>query len=194
LAINNNRSGISPSTTIWSMFSVRSPTSARLGAALSAAPRAPAVERIATGARINRAADDAANLGVGTKLRTHARSMAMARRNVNDALRASEVASGGLGEINASVSIPGGLALPFARGGRRARRHALAQGDGGHHRDDRHRRTQQRQGDVQELLTATDALNRRGLVQTARDPLQGGEVDDHVVAHAAPDRHRHHTE
>lgn len=81
------------------MFSVRSPTSARLGAALSAAPRAPAVERISTGARINRAADDAANLGVGTKLRTQARSLAMARRNVNDALRASEVASSGLGEI-----------------------------------------------------------------------------------------------
>ena len=81
------------------MFSVRAPTSARLGAALSAAPRSPAIERLATGARVNRAADDAANLGVGTKLRTEARSLAMARRNVGGALEAARVASAGLGEI-----------------------------------------------------------------------------------------------
>lgn len=81
------------------MFSVRAPTTARLGAALAATPRAPAIERLATGARVNRAADDAANLGVATKLRTETRSLRMAQRNVNDALQASYVAGAGLDEV-----------------------------------------------------------------------------------------------
>ncbi len=51
------------------------------------------------GLRINRAADDAAGLGVATNLETAGRSLQAARRNVQDAIAASDVADSSIGEI-----------------------------------------------------------------------------------------------
>jgi flagellin len=54
---------------------------------------------VASGHRVERAADDAAGLGVATNLRTAARSARMAARNMGDALAAGAVADGGLREM-----------------------------------------------------------------------------------------------
>ena len=59
-----------------------------------------ATERLASGYRINRAADDAAGFAISEVLRADIRSLNQARRNANDGVSLVEVAEGGLHEIN----------------------------------------------------------------------------------------------
>ncbi len=58
------------------------------------------LERLASGNRINRAADDAAGLAISEKLYSNLRSMKQAERNANDGISLIQVAEGGLNEIN----------------------------------------------------------------------------------------------
>ena len=57
-------------------------------------------EKLASGYRINRAADDAAGLAIATVLKSDLRSMAQAKRNALDAVSLVQVAEGGLEEVN----------------------------------------------------------------------------------------------
>jgi flagellin len=57
-------------------------------------------ERLASGYRINRGADDAAGYAISEVLRADVRSLAQARRNTNDGISLIEVAEAGLSEIN----------------------------------------------------------------------------------------------
>lgn len=57
-------------------------------------------ERLASGYRINRGADDAAGYAISEVLRADIRSLTQARRNANDGVSLIEVAEGGLHEIN----------------------------------------------------------------------------------------------
>ena len=57
------------------------------------------LERLTSGMRINRAADDAAGLAVSSNLRTEQKSGQMALRNVHDAMEMAETAETGLGEV-----------------------------------------------------------------------------------------------
>lgn len=59
-----------------------------------------ASERLASGYRINRGADDAAGYAISEVLRADIRSLNQARRNANDGVSLVEVAEGGLHEIN----------------------------------------------------------------------------------------------
>lgn len=59
-----------------------------------------ATERLASGYRINRGADDAAGYAISEVLRADIRSLNQARRNANDGVSLVEVAEGGLHEIN----------------------------------------------------------------------------------------------
>ncbi|MEC8422658.1 MAG: flagellin FliC, partial [Myxococcota bacterium] len=70
------------------MLSIRTPTALRFGPALSTrqAGLGLSLERLSSGLRINRAADDAAGLGVATNLETASRSVRVAQRNVRDAM------------------------------------------------------------------------------------------------------------
>lgn len=58
------------------------------------------VEKLSSGYRINKAADDAAGLAISEVLRADVRSLNQARRNANDAVSMVQVAEGGLEEIN----------------------------------------------------------------------------------------------
>lgn len=53
-------------------------------------------ERLASGARINRASDDAAGIAIADRLGTNARLYAVAGRNVNDGISVVNIASGAL--------------------------------------------------------------------------------------------------
>lgn len=55
-------------------------------------------ERLSSGKRINKAADDAAGLAISEILRADIRSMGQAKRNANDAVSLIQVAEGGLNE------------------------------------------------------------------------------------------------
>ena len=58
------------------------------------------VERLSSGLRINRAADDAAGLAVSTTLKGQIRSVNQAIRNANDAVSLVQTAEGGLSEMS----------------------------------------------------------------------------------------------
>ena len=57
------------------------------------------MSRLASGFRINKAADDAAGLAISENLRADIRSLAQAQRNANDSIALLQVAEGGLQEI-----------------------------------------------------------------------------------------------
>lgn len=57
-------------------------------------------EKLASGYRINRAADDAAGLAISEVLRADVRSLGQAKRNALDAISMVQVAEGGLEEVN----------------------------------------------------------------------------------------------
>lgn len=58
------------------------------------------LERLASGQRINKSADDAAGLAVSETMRAKVRGMAVAKRNANDGVSLLQVAEGGLSELN----------------------------------------------------------------------------------------------
>jgi flagellin len=57
------------------------------------------LEKLASGSRIVRAADDAAGLAISEKLKAHIRSMKQAERNANDGISLVQVAEGGMNEV-----------------------------------------------------------------------------------------------
>ena len=58
------------------------------------------IERLSSGLRINRAADDAAGLSISTTLKAHIRSINQGVRNCNDAVSLLQTAESGMGEIS----------------------------------------------------------------------------------------------
>ena len=59
-----------------------------------------ALERVASGLRINRAADDAAGLAISEKLRSQVRGMGQASRNAQDGISMVQTAEGALAEVH----------------------------------------------------------------------------------------------
>jgi flagellin len=58
------------------------------------------LEKLSTGLRINRAADDAAGLSVSESLRSRIRGMERAKSNAADGIALLQIAEGATGEIN----------------------------------------------------------------------------------------------
>ncbi len=58
------------------------------------------LERLSSGYRINKAADDAAGLAISENLRAQIRGMKQANRNANDGISLAQVAEGGLNEVS----------------------------------------------------------------------------------------------
>lgn len=61
------------------------------------------LERLSTGLRINRAADDAAGLSVSEQLRTQVRGLNMGARNIQDGVSLLNIAEGALIEVEAML-------------------------------------------------------------------------------------------
>ena len=57
------------------------------------------LERLSSGQRINKSADDAAGLAVSERIRARTRSFEVAKRNANDGISYIQVAEGGLNEV-----------------------------------------------------------------------------------------------
>ncbi|HEX6989072.1 MAG TPA: flagellar protein, partial [Bacillota bacterium] len=58
------------------------------------------VERLSSGLRINRAADDAAGLAISEKMRGQIRGLQMAQRNAQDGISLIQTAEGALNEVH----------------------------------------------------------------------------------------------
>ncbi len=59
-----------------------------------------AMEKLSSGFRINKAADDAAGLAISEKLKSQVRSLNVAKRNANDGISLVQTAEGGMNEIH----------------------------------------------------------------------------------------------
>src|SRR3712207_8622187 len=62
---------------------------------------AKSMERLSSGYRINRAADDAAGLGISERMRGQIRGLAQAQRNIQDGVSLVQTAEGNLDEVHA---------------------------------------------------------------------------------------------
>jgi flagellin len=75
---------------------------------------AASIGRLSSGQRINSASDDAAGLGISERLKSNIRSYSQAQRNTNDAISMSQVAEGGMNEMQGIVSRMRELAVQSA--------------------------------------------------------------------------------
>lgn len=74
------------------------------------------IERLSSGQRINRAADDAAGLGISENLRAQTRSLAQAERNSNDGISMIQVAEAAMNEQAGTLTRLRELAIQSANG------------------------------------------------------------------------------
>lgn len=75
-----------------------------------------ALERLCSGKRINRAADDPAGLAISEKMRAQIRGLQMASRNAQDGLSMLQVAEGGVNEVHSILQRMRELAVQAANG------------------------------------------------------------------------------
>src|SRR3954471_18728430 len=77
---------------------------------------AKSMERLSSGSRINRAADDAAGLAISEKLRGQIRGLGQAQRNGQDAISLVQTAEGSLNEVHAMLQRVRELAVQYKNG------------------------------------------------------------------------------
>src|SRR3712207_4060727 len=82
-------------------------TSAKLGKS---------IERLSSGYRINRAADDAAGLAISERLRAQTRGLGQAQRNAQDAVSLVQTAEGALQEVHSMLQRVRELAVQYKNG------------------------------------------------------------------------------
>jgi len=72
------------------------------------------LERLSSGQRINKSADDAAGLAVSESMRARIKSLEVAKRNSNDGISFIQIAEGGLNEVTNTVTRMRELAMQAA--------------------------------------------------------------------------------
>src|SRR4051794_12848889 len=75
-----------------------------------------AMERLSSGYRINRAADDAAGLAISEKLRAQIGGLGQAQRNAQDAISLVQTAEGAMAEVHSMLQRVRDLAVQFNNG------------------------------------------------------------------------------
>jgi flagellin len=75
------------------------------------------ISRLSSGMRINKASDDAAGLGISSKLTASIKGLVQAQRNANDGVSMLQTAEGGLSEVTNILSRMRELAVESANGG-----------------------------------------------------------------------------
>jgi flagellin len=74
------------------------------------------MEKLSSGYRINRAADDAAGLGISEKMRGQIGGLAQAQRNAEDGISLVQTAEGALGEVHSMLQRVRDLKVQFNNG------------------------------------------------------------------------------
>ena len=75
-----------------------------------------AMERLSSGYRINRAADDAAGLAISERLRAQVHGIGQAQRNAQDAVSLVQTAEGSLDEVHSMLQRVRELAVQYKNG------------------------------------------------------------------------------
>src|SRR6188472_3691273 len=74
------------------------------------------MEKLSSGYRINRAADDAAGLGISEKMRGQINGLAQAQRNIQDGVSMVQTAEGNLDEVHSILQRVRELAVQYKNG------------------------------------------------------------------------------
>jgi len=74
------------------------------------------MERLSSGLRINKAADDAAGLGISEKMRSQIRGLAQSQRNIQDGVSMVQTAEGNLDEVQSILQRVRELAVQYKNG------------------------------------------------------------------------------
>ena len=74
------------------------------------------MEKLSSGFRINRAADDAAGLAISEKLRGQVKGLAQAQRNVGDAISLVQTAEGAMDQVDSMLGRVRELAVQYGNG------------------------------------------------------------------------------
>src|SRR5881409_208256 len=82
----------------------------------TSAGMAKSMERLSSGYRINRAADDAAGLAISEKLRGQINGLAQANRNAGDAISLVQTGEGALNEVHSMLQRVRELAVQYKNG------------------------------------------------------------------------------
>ena len=82
----------------------------------TSAQMAKSMERLSSGYRINRAADDAAGLAISEKLRAQIGGVSQAQRNAQDAVSLVQTAEGSLSEVHAILGRVRDLTVQYENG------------------------------------------------------------------------------
>jgi flagellin len=82
----------------------------------TAVKMAKSMEKLSSGFRINRAADDAAGLGISERMRGQIRGLAQASRNAQDGISYANTADGALNEIQSMLQRVRELAVQYQNG------------------------------------------------------------------------------
>src|SRR5215211_3962241 len=77
---------------------------------------AKAMEKLSSGYRVNRAADDAAGLAISEKMRGQIGGLAQAQRNAQDGISLVQTAEGALGEVHSMLERVRDLKVQFNNG------------------------------------------------------------------------------
>src|SRR5919108_506362 len=82
----------------------------------TAAKAAKAMEKLSSGYRINRAADDAAGLAISEKMRGQIGGLAQAQRNAQDGISLVQTAEGALNEVHSMLQRVRDLKIQYNNG------------------------------------------------------------------------------
>jgi len=83
---------------------------------ITAGQQAKSTEKLSSGYKINRAADDAAGLSISEKMRKQIRGLDRASTNAQDGISAAQTAEGALGEVHSMLQRANELAIQAANG------------------------------------------------------------------------------
>ena len=139
------------------------------------------MEKLSSGYRINRAADDAAGLAISEKMRGQIGGLAQAQRNAQDGISLVQTAEGALAEVHSMLQRVRDLKVQFGNGTLSHRRPGRDRGRGlpARRRDQEHRRprrTVQRHGRVRRrpAFTFQVGANDGETVTTTAADFSGG--------------------
>ncbi|HVY78185.1 MAG TPA: flagellin [Solirubrobacterales bacterium] len=128
------------------------------------------MERLSSGYRINRAADDAAGLAISERLRAQVRGIGQAQRNAQDAVSLVQTSEGSLDEVHSMLQRVRELAVQYKNG-------SLSEAD----RESIQSEVNQLASEVERIGTSTEFNGIKLLNEAATVTFQVGANDGEVI-------------
>ncbi|MBD3316456.1 MAG: flagellin [Chitinivibrionales bacterium] len=139
------------------------------------------LEKLSTGLRINRAADDAAGLSVSEQLRTQVRGLSMGNRNIQDGMSLLNIAEGALIEIEDMLQRIRELAIQAANDTLTSTERNYIQTEIDQLKTEIDRIANGTQYNSQKLLNGTEVWSTGGIIHVGPNDNSAGYNEDVVI-------------